>query len=546
MLAAATEPIIPKLLQTVLDKGFAEQFNFPIILVPVALILLFSLRGIFSFVGSYLLTRSSSSIACDVRVDLIKSIVRADSALYTTLNPGSAVSKVVNDPQVMTSLLAGALGTVLRDGLTSIALLGFLFYTNWRLTLLSLVTLPIMIFVVKSIHRRIKKLGELTYESQSRLITIVDDIARAWRVVRTFDAGQWEQERFTREATTYKRMQIKSAASGALMSPASQIIASFGIATILTIALVQARSDATTVGEFVAFIAGMLMLGSKVRHLTDISQPVISGFVIANACFEMIDTPPERDLGTKVLDRCRGELTIAGLEVTYPGAQEPSLRELSLHIEAHKTIALVGPSGSGKTTVVSALLGFVQPSNGSILIDGLDIQSITRASLRKQFAVVSQDIVLFDGSIGDNVAYAQPKDNAKLEQCLRGANLWDFVSAQAGGLDMQIGANGSKLSGGQRQRLAIARALYKDAKIWVFDEATSALDTESERIVQQSIEQWHGDRTLVLIAHRLSTVRRADCIYVLSAGKVAESGSHDELMARGGLYAGMVRAQAME
>lgn len=546
MLAAATEPIIPKLLQTVLDKGFAEKFDFPIVFIPLALILLFGLRGLFSFIGSYLLSRSSSSIACDVRIDLIKSIVKADSSLYTSLNPGSAVSKVVHDPQVMTSLLAGALGTVLRDGLTSIALLGFLFYTNWRLTLLSLVTLPIMILVVKTIHRRIKKLGELTYESQSRLITIVDDITRAWRVVRTFDAGNWEQERFTREAKTYKRMQIKSAASGAMMSPASQIVASFGIATILTIALVQARSDATTVGEFVAFIAGMLMLGSKVRHLTDISQPVIGGLVLAKACFEMIDTPQEQDPGERVLETCRGDLTISGLEVAYPGAQSPSLSELSLDIKAEKTIALVGPSGAGKSTLISAMLGFVQPSKGSISIDGIDIQSITKASLRKQFAVVSQDIVLFDGSIGDNVAYAQPKDIARIELCLKGANLWEFVSEQAEGLDMQIGANGSKLSGGQRQRLAIARALYKDAKIWVFDEATSALDTESERIVQQSIEQWHGDKTLVLIAHRLSTVRRADCIYVLSAGRVAESGSHDELMARDGLYAGMVRAQAME
>jgi subfamily B ATP-binding cassette protein MsbA len=546
LLASATEPVIPFLLTKVLDKGFASELSFPIWIVPLALISLFAARGLFTFCGSYLLSRVASRTVLDVRSALIQSLLRADARLYARISPAEAVSKVVSNPQEMTGLMSGAFTTILRDGTTTLAMLGYLFYANWKLTLIALITLPLLSYAVRRIHKRVKSLGGQAYDSQMRLVSVVDDIARAWRVVRTFDAGNWEAERFRREAAQLQRLTLKNAASSALMSPVSQLIASFGIATILTMALVHARQDGTTVGEFAGFITALLLLVSKARHLSDVSQPIVAGLVVARGCFELLDAPPEADTGTTVLQQCQGSVQLNKVTVIYPQAHSAALEGISLNIEAGQTIALVGASGSGKTTVVNALLGFLRPEQGQILLDGVDIGSLRKSSLRQQFAVVSQDIVLFDGSIGDNVAYAQSKDTDKLEQCIKAANLWEFVSAQPDGMDAAIGANGSKLSGGQRQRLAIARALYKDAKIWVFDEATSALDTESERVVQQSIEQWHGDKTLVLIAHRLSTVRRADCIYVLSQGRVAESGKHEDLMARDGLYAGMVRAQAME
>jgi subfamily B ATP-binding cassette protein MsbA len=282
------------------------------------------------------------------------------------------------------------------------------------------------------------------------------------------------------------------------------------------------------------------------RHLTDVTQPVIGGLIGANASFALMDTPPEPDLGTHELLDCRGNIRFDQVRIQYPGSEQWALNGLSLDIPAGQTIALVGPSGSGKTTVVSCVLGFVAPVSGTVTLDGVDIQEVRKASLRRQFAVVSQDIVLFDGSIAANVVYAQQMDLARVETALRAANLWEFVSSLPEGMQTSVGTNGSKLSGGQRQRLAIARALYKDAPVWVFDEATSALDTESERIVQQSIDQWQGQKTLILIAHRLSTVRNADRIYVLTDGRVVESGHHSELIAKGGLYAGMVAAQAME
>jgi ATP-binding cassette, subfamily B, bacterial MsbA len=546
LLASATEPVIPLMLTNVLDEGFAKELSFPIWMVPLALIALFAARGFFTFCGGYLLSRVASRTVLDVRSALIQSLLRADARLYARISPAEAVSKVVNNPQEMTGLMGGAFTTILRDGTTTLAMLGYLFYVNWKLTLIALITLPLLSYAVRRIHKRVKSLGGQAYDSQMRLVSVVDDIARAWRVVRTFDAGNWEAERFRREAAQLQRLTLKNAASSALMSPVSQLIASFGIATILTMALVHARQDGTTVGEFAGFITALLLLVSKARHLSDVSQPIVAGLVVARGCFELLDAPPESDTGTAVLQQCQGSVQLNKLTVIYPQAHAPALDGITLNIEAGQTIALVGASGSGKTTVVNSLLGFLRPEQGHILLDGVDIGSLRKSSLRQQFAVVSQDIVLFDGSIGDNVAYAQTKDKVKLEQCIKAANLWEFVSAQPEGMDASIGANGSKLSGGQRQRLAIARALYKDAKIWVFDEATSALDTESERVVQQSIEQWHGDKTLILIAHRLSTVRRADCIYVLSQGRVAESGRHEDLMAKDGLYAGMVRAQAME
>jgi ATP-binding cassette, subfamily B, bacterial MsbA len=546
VLASLTEPMVPALLQFVLDKGFISSSNIPLWVIPISLIGLFFLRGFFFFCGTYFLNWSTSKIVFDLRKRLVGALIRADASLYTTISPGVAVTKVVNDPQTMAGLLGGALTTLLRDGLSSVAMLGYLFYLNWKLTLLSLVTTPVLIYIVRALHKRLQALGGETYDAQIRLTSIVDDISRAWRVVRTFDAIEWESGRFEQQARRLQKMSLKSAASSALMSPISQLVSSFGLALVLTLALIQAQQNTATIGEFVAFITALLLLISKVRHLTDLTQPVIGGLVTAKACFDLIDTPPEKDEGTEVLHNFQGNIEFKHVDITYPQSEKKALAGLSISARGGTTIALVGASGSGKTTVVNALLGFVSPDQGEILLDGINVAQLKKTSLRQQFAVVSQDIVLFDGSIGDNVAYAQTKDDAKVKRCLLAANLWDFVSDQPEKMNASIGANGSRLSGGQRQRLAIARALYKDARIWVFDEATSALDTESERVVQESIEQWHGDKTMVLIAHRLSTVRRADCIYVLSHGKVAESGRHEELMAQGGLYASMVRAQAME
>lgn len=544
--AAAMGPLLPALLKYVLDNGFKPQAQLlPVWSIPLIVVVLFAVRGIATFSGTYLFAWSTSKAVLALRHAMVHAIMRADASLYTTLSPGVATARVINEPHNAVNSLTQAVTTVLRDGISFVVLLGYLFYLNWRLTLVALVIAPLLALVVRRVKQRVVAVGGRMYESQVRLTGIVDDIARAWRVVRTFDAAAFEQRRFGEEARRMRSTTVKNATAGALMSPLTQLVASLGIALILTLALVDAGKGGTTVGEFVAFITALLMTISPLRHLTDITQPVVSGLIQARACFELVDTPPEPDHGTVEIERAHGALTLERLTVVYAGADRPALDDVSLQIAAGQTVALVGTSGGGKTTLVNTLLGFLSPAGGRVLIDGIDLATLRKAALRRQFAVVSQDIVLFDGSVAANVAYAQPHDPARVEACLRAAQLLDYAQQLPEGVHTPVGTNGNRLSGGQRQRLAIARALYKDAAVWIFDEATSALDSESERAVHDAVAAQRGERTLILIAHRLSTICHADCIHVIEDGRLVESGRHDELLARGGRYTAMVRAQAM-
>lgn len=544
--AAATEPMIPKLIGYAFGEGFTKD-AFPLWMVPIVLIGLYLLRGLFGFAGQYLFNWTVTRSVMDFRAALVNALLRLDAQVYTRMQPGTAVSKVVNDPQQILQLVGDVGLSVLRDGLPALAMLSYLFYLNWQLTLLSLVVTPLMALVMKQVNRRMRLMATRSYDSQLVLVNKVDDITRAWRVVRQFGAAEHERERFAAMSQEVRRNNLKTATAGALAQPISQLVASVGLSFIICVALWQARASGSGVQAFAEFVAALLLLTSRLRHLSDLSAPMTRAMVIARGCFELMDAPKEADAGTQELPGpAEGQIAMEAVSLTYPGANQPALDGLSLVFPAGRTTALVGASGAGKSSIINLLLGFGHPDAGRITLDGEDVEALTRLSLRRQFAVVSQDIVLFDDSVANNIAYAQPRDETRLEAALRAAHLWDFVHTLPEGLETHVGANGSKLSGGQRQRLAIARALYKDAPIWIFDEATSALDTESERAVQQALGLWAGRKTLIVIAHRLSTIRDADAIHVLGAGKLVETGTHAELLARDGAYAAMVRAQAGE
>lgn len=546
ILGAAVEPTIPALFKQLIDSGFKEGMNYPLWIVPIVIIGLFMIRGFFNFAGTYVMTSATTGVVLSIRKDLMRALLRADAKLFTTISPGLAVTKVINDPQVASQTLGSSAISIIKDATTLLFLVGYLVYLNWQLTLISFISMPLLAITLKFIRKRLEKVGQAQYESQQRLVQTVDDNARAWRVVRTFDAADFELQRFDTEANTHRRMTMKQVATSSLVTPISQVVAAIGVSIIITLAIWQASQGASTVGEFVSFVTALLMTISPMRHLTDVYQPINSALITVRGAFELMNTPPEKDHGTEILEHCTGKIDFNSVTVRYEGAANPSLDGLDLHIPAGQTIALVGSSGAGKTTVINTLLRFAEKTGGEILLDDVPTDSLKLASLRKHFAVVSQDIVLFEGTLAQNVAYASPNglDRAKVEQCLRAANLWNHVSTLPDGMDSQVGTNGSMLSGGQRQRLAIARALYRNAAVWIFDEATSALDSESEAIVQKSIEDLRHTKTLILIAHRLSTIKNADVICVMSEGRIVERGSHSALIAQNGLYAGMVRIQA--
>ncbi len=426
-----------------------------------------------------------------------------------------------------------------RDGLTLIALLFYLLYLNWKLTLIvGVLVAPGVGWIMKVLSKRLYHLTRLGQIATDELAYVVEENVLAHRVVRLHNAQASQTDRFERLSHSLNRLAVKSTIASAAMTPLTQLLAAVALSVVVVIALWQSNEQGLTVGGFVAYIAAMLMLIAPIRRLADMANPITRGLAALERGLELVDTVGAEPQGGFEVRRTGGRIELRKARVTYRGDDESrALDDVDLTIEPGEVVAFVGPSGSGKTTLVNLLPRFVLPSGGQVVLDGHDIAEWQLKSLRAQFAMVSQDVVMLNDSLAANVALGAAIDRNRITECVAAANLTTHVDSLPNGIDTVLGHNATQLSGGQRQRLAIARALYKDAPILLLDEATSALDTESERLVQEALQHLMQGRTTLIVAHRLSTIQHADRIVVMDHGRIAEHGSHAQLMALDGLYA---------
>lgn len=542
-IAAATEPAIPALMQPLIDQGFSSR-TLPQWLVPVVIVGLFALRGLAGFVADYALAWTAHLGVLQLRQSMFAHLLRAAPGLFTQRSASSLTNSLVYEVQQGSTQLVNAVLTVAKDSLTLLALLIYLVWLNWELTLFVGLLFPGLAWVMRTLGTRLRRLVVAGQVATDDLAYVVEENVLAWRIVRLHEAGPAQAGRFGQRSEQLRRIMMKATVAASTMTPMTQVMAAIALSAAISVALWQGEASA---GSFVAFITAMLMLISPIKKLSDVMAPMTRGLAALERAVDLIDNHPAEDGGRHAPGRARGEIRLSGVSLRYRNDGPAALEQIDLEVQPGQTLALVGPSGAGKSSLVHLLPRFVLPSSGEVMLDGVPLAAWEIRALRRQFALVSQDVVLFNDSVAANVALGGAEgrgiDEARVRSALKAAHLLDFALALPLGLATPIGHNGSQLSGGQRQRLAIARAIYKDAPVLILDEATSALDSESERAVQAALETLMRGRTTVVIAHRLSTIEHADRVAVLDGGRLVEHGSPAELLARGGLYA---RLHAMQ
>jgi ATP-binding cassette, subfamily B, bacterial MsbA len=542
VVAALTEPLVPALMQPLLDKG-VQAGQLALWKIPVAILGLFGVRGFAGFCAQYSLAAVSNRTMLKIREKLFSVLQASHPSLFSANTASSLVNTVVYEVQIGANLLVHALLSLFKDSLTLLALMGYLLYVNWKLTLIVFTVLPAVVLVIKRLTIRLQRITKTSQSATDELAYTVEENVLAHRTIRLHNAQAAQITRFQAVNKRLSNLAMKATVANSAMTPLTQMLAAVALSAVICIALWQNSASGSTVGGFVAFTTAMLMLIAPIKHLSEVAGPVTRGLAAIERGLDLIEKTPLEVGGLHAPSKthCSGDIAFTNVSVSYHNSARNALQAINLHIKAGETVAFVGGSGSGKTTLVNLLARFVDTTQGQVLIDGVDIRQWDLNALREQLAFVSQDVIMLSDTVAANVALGHAIDTERVHAALFGANLSEHIASLPAGIDSKVGHNANQLSGGQRQRLAIARAIYKQSPILVLDEATSALDAESELAVKSALQHLTTGRTTLIIAHRFSTIEHADRIVVMGQGAIVETGTHAQLIAQQGAYAKLYR-----
>jgi subfamily B ATP-binding cassette protein MsbA len=502
------------------------------------IVLLFLVRGILGYISNLSVSWVSERVVMDLRNDMFQKLIQLPTAFYDESTSGALISKLTFDVTQVTEASTKVVTVLLKDALAIVGLVSWMVYLNWRLAMVVIFIAPLVAIIIRLVSRKLRVMSRMVQQSMGDITHVAEESIECQKVVKIFNGQEYEKQRFHDAINGMRKFTMKVKMASIINVPLVQVIVSVGLAAVIYMAMNQINAGELTVGGFVSFFAAMAMVMAPLKRITSVNEQLQRGLAASESIFRLIDEESEPDSGSLEIERARGEVQFKNLNFSYANSPSQALSNIDLHLQPGDTVALVGASGSGKSTLVGLLPRFYNVTDDSILLDGIDINQIKLSSLRNNIALVSQEVVLFNDTVRNNIAYGSMRDatDEQIQHAADSAHVTEFIKEMPDGMQTMIGENGVRLSGGQRQRLAIARALLKNAPVLIMDEATSALDTASEQHIQQALEELRKGRTCIIIAHRLSTIENADRILVMQNGRIVESGTHAELIASEGVY----------